>query len=271
MSEENTSILPLKGERVLLADDMQLNQFVMGEMLRNCGVEAVFAKNGEEALQRASEQIFSIILLDILMPVMDGLEASRRIRQLDHPNAKVPIVAMTANIFDTDLPTYTKAGITATLVKPVDQQVLCQTLLSLIHPELNKNVATEKKNNQPVHEPLKIDLTYLEKVGKGNKEFIGSMLKSFHQTLESLSIKLEEFLLKKDIPAISDLLHQLKFPLGVVGLTVLTDRITKLENEAPEIISSFENEHFLQQVQAVLIQVKDLITQANDQLTKNDC
>lgn len=238
---------------------MQLNQFVMGEMLRNCGLETVFAKNGEEALKISGEQQFDVILLDIVMPIMDGLEACRRIRALNHHNSLVPIVALTANVFDSDLKDYAKAGITATLVKPVEQEQLFKFLHSLLNAEAEKNAVPEKEDKTN-GTGIRIDLSYLNSIGKGNEDFVRTMMESFSKTVESLIVKLTDAILKKNTLVIGDLLHQLKFPLGVVGLNELNQQITTLELNAKKIQFSEEENLFFAEISellAVIVQLKD--------------
>ncbi|MEG2643313.1 MAG: response regulator, partial [Eubacterium sp.] len=94
------------------------------------------ATNGTAALEyfdRSLPHTFDAILMDIRMPQMNGLEATRAIRHLDHPDAKtIPIIAMTANAFEEDIDTAMDAGMDAHLSKPIDRQKLYQTLARLI-------------------------------------------------------------------------------------------------------------------------------------------
>lgn len=240
---------------------MQLNQFVLGEMLRNCGLETVFAKNGKEALQIASNQSFDYILLDMVMPVMDGLEACRQIRTLAHPNAGIPIVAITANLFDSMLAECKEAGITATLVKPIDPEKLGYFLAGLLKPDFDKDCvhAVEQESNSA---NTAMDLTYLEKISKGNKTFVRLMVVSFYETVVTLKTKLADALLTQNSSAIQDLLHQLKFPLGVVGLTDLNQRITVLEEKAKQVHQAAGQTQFWDQIKELLPALDKLLQEA---------
>ena len=126
----------LRGARVLLAEDNEINMEVSTELLSGAGVEVIQAWNGREALDAfAAYEPGSVdaILLDMKMPEMDGCEAARAIRALDRADAReVPIVAVTANAFAEDVAATTAAGMDAHVSKPIDFTVLCHTLATLM-------------------------------------------------------------------------------------------------------------------------------------------
>jgi PAS domain S-box-containing protein len=118
----------LRGCRVLLAEDNPVNQEVALALLKNVGAHVEVASDGEEALTAATRSPFDIVLMDMQMPRMDGLEAARRIRRLPG-GASVPIIAMTANAFTEDRQQCLAAGMNDHLSKPVDPEVLYGTML----------------------------------------------------------------------------------------------------------------------------------------------
>ena len=126
----------LRGKRVLMAEDVQINAEIIVMVLSTRGVEADVAENGKEALEMFAAQpvgYYDAILMDMRMPVMDGLQATRAIRALDRPDAKtVPIIALTANAFDEDVQRSLQAGLNAHLSKPIEPDTLFATLESLI-------------------------------------------------------------------------------------------------------------------------------------------
>lgn len=125
----------LGGSRVLLAEDNELNREIAVELLKMVGVEVDCAYNGKEALERflAKGDEYALILMDIQMPIMDGYEATRAIRQSRHPKAKtIPIMAMTADAFHEDIVKANEAGMNGHLAKPIDPVRLYQTMETFI-------------------------------------------------------------------------------------------------------------------------------------------
>jgi len=126
----------LKGKRVLLAEDVAINAEIILMVLSMREMEADLAENGRVAVELFESHApgyYDAILMDMRMPEMDGLEATRRIRSMDRSDAKtVPIIALTANAFDEDVQRSMQAGLNAHLSKPVEPDALFETLEALI-------------------------------------------------------------------------------------------------------------------------------------------
>ena len=129
-------VVELEGRKILVVEDMPVNAEIMMMILEMRGMISDHAENGKIAVEKFAESppgFYDAILMDIRMPVMDGLKATEAIRALDHPDAKtVPIIAMTANAFDEDVQRSLKAGMNAHLTKPADPEHLYKTLQELI-------------------------------------------------------------------------------------------------------------------------------------------
>jgi signal transduction histidine kinase/HPt (histidine-containing phosphotransfer) domain-containing protein len=124
--------LPPSGQRVLLVDDIDMNRDVIGAFLHAAGHEVLLASDGKEAVQRAFEQAFDLILMDVRMPEMDGLEATRLIRALPGRAGRVPIVALTAYSFPDQVAQCREAGMDGHVTKPVDYAVLMHAIADAI-------------------------------------------------------------------------------------------------------------------------------------------
>ena len=125
----------LAGKRILLAEDVDINRIILNEFLADTHVEIEEAVDGQKAVEAfaaSAPGYYSLIFMDIQMPNMDGYEATTKIRQLPHPDAKtIPIVAMTANAYQEDISMALAVGMTGHLSKPVDFDLLQQTLASI--------------------------------------------------------------------------------------------------------------------------------------------
>ena len=128
--------ISLQGKRILLAEDMPINAEIMIQLLSMEGMTTDHAENGEEALklfQKSELDYYDAVLMDVRMPVMDGLETAEAIRSLPREDARtIPIIALTANAFDEDVQRSLQAGMNAHLSKPVEPDQLRNTLMELI-------------------------------------------------------------------------------------------------------------------------------------------
>ena len=133
-----TMLVPIAGARILLVEDNALNALVAREILESAGFAVDTAENGSIALVRVEQQLqsgghYALVLMDMQMPVMDGLTATQKIRQ-QVDAAALPIVAMTANALDTDRERCLQAGMNSVIVKPFKADMLLRELLRWIRP-----------------------------------------------------------------------------------------------------------------------------------------
>jgi len=129
LKDRETKYDPCGNAVILLAEDEPVNSELMEALLESLGHEVHVTKNGEQALEVASGHSFDLILMDISMPKMDGLEATRRIRKLAGASSKTPIVAMTAHVTREDREACLSNGMNDYLAKPISYSKL-RTVLS---------------------------------------------------------------------------------------------------------------------------------------------
>jgi len=137
-SRPEHALARFRGTRILLAEDNEINQEVARALLENVGLEVVIASDGTEAIAQVAAADFALVLMDMQMPEMDGLEATRAIRMLPG-RGSLPIIAMTANTFAEDRERCIAAGMNAHVGKPVVPEALYRTVLAWLPPSLARH------------------------------------------------------------------------------------------------------------------------------------
>jgi two-component system sensor histidine kinase/response regulator len=136
VDDEAPAAVDFTGKRILLVEDNEMNQMIAVAILENVGFTIDIASDGAEAVEKMEQTpagTFDVILMDIQMPIMDGYEASRRIRRMeDQKKAEIPIVAVTANAFEEDRKIALEAGMNGHLAKPYDIDAIMQTLAEIL-------------------------------------------------------------------------------------------------------------------------------------------
>ena len=259
----NTESGNLKGKRVLLVEDVALNRFLVEAMTAEWGIELDMAENGAEGLKKVRQATYDLVLMDVQMPVMDGVQATRAIRLLSDPStASIPIVALSANAFDSDRRSYLEAGMNDTLSKPFDSEQLRAVMLRVLSGETCA-IQPSPSISTPTAVGLAIDLSYLNRVGNGNPGFVQTMLRSFAESVDESCTEMKEMLKNRDRKAIGEVAHKLKFALGVVGVTTLKDTVAFLEAQGKGVGEPASDEEYAQVVKTFVEAMRQLKTEAS--------
>ncbi len=215
-----------KGKKALLVEDNEMNRFIAIQSLDYLGFETTEAENGLIATERIREQNFDIVLMDIQMPVMDGVEATTFIRET--LNNQTPIIALTANAFKHDIDLYLKKGMNDFITKPYDEQDFFRKIehvLSLAYNVLQADsTQSETKHDKPLY-----DLGQLEKISRGNPDFTQKMIAIFIGLSKENTAKLEAALAHDDLETIQKTAHKIKPSIDQMGIESLKEVVRKVE------------------------------------------
>ncbi|MEY4756553.1 MAG: hypothetical protein RJA34_1451 [Pseudomonadota bacterium] len=229
------------GHRLLLAEDNLMNQEIARELLQDLGFVVDIADDGEAALALAEQHPYELVLLDIQMPRMDGLQAARRIRTLP-AYANTPLIAMTANAFAEDKAAALAAGMNDHIAKPVDPDLLCRTLAAWLPQALADGLAPASGHvaPAPANAELSQTLSAIEGLDlasalrnlRGDPARLASLLRRFATDHSADVSDARAELARSDAAAAVRRLHSLKGLAGTLGLQEVQSLAAQAEKAA---------------------------------------
>jgi PAS domain S-box-containing protein len=219
-------------KKVLLVDDNQMNRLVAATILSNHGAIITTAQNGKEAVEILEKIPFHIVLMDIQMPVMDGVEATAIIRS--KISKELPIVALTANAIKGDNDKYLAAGMNGYLSKPFIEK----DLLNMVALWLNKIESVKFAFSDSTSADKLYDLTILQNVGRGDNEFVDKMISLFIAETPAKLIAMEQSYRLHDYKAMSEIAHQIKPILDNLGIFSLREPIRIIEKTGQQELNN---------------------------------
>ncbi len=222
-------LLTVKGVHVLVAEDNQMNQQLIRHLMRHWQLECTLVQTGNEVLDVLRHQSFSLILMDVQMPEMDGYTATLKIR--NDLKLSIPIIAMTAHALAGEKEKCLSYGMNDYISKPIRENELYNLI--------KKYTTTAMKDSDTENI---IDLTYLKELSKGDLEFENAIIRQFIiQVPEELEL-LQEAIEKHNLSKIKSLAHGMKSSVGYLGLmNKLQQPLQRLESEA---VTNEQNPHF---------------------------
>ncbi|MCP4177034.1 MAG: transporter substrate-binding domain-containing protein [bacterium] len=230
---------PIQGAKILLTDDNEINRQVGRELLENMLLDVSIAINGREAVDKVLENSYDIVLMDIQMPVMDGFEATKKIRSNGKRNIEnLPIIAMTANAMAGDREKSINAGMDDHITKPIDPEKLLQAMLKWI-PDKERKIPDHLQTKTPEGFKTKNEMLFSKLEGissdiglrnvNGNKDLYLNLLKKFYSENKNLSDNIKQAFLKNDIDLAQRLAHTVKGVAGSIGAVGLQKISGKIE------------------------------------------
>jgi len=216
----------LDTSKILLIEDNIINQDIILGLVENSGIIVDIANNGKEGVEKFKENKYELILMDLQMPIMDGYEATRIIRELD---SNIPIIALTANAMKEDAQRTKEVGMNEHLNKPIDVEKLYETLLKYISKEVNI-IEKENKIEDEIEIPnfQNIDTKQGLKYLAGNKKLYLKILKDFYINYHKLNL---ESLNKDKFKIALHTIKGLSANIGAVNLNKITIELEVSQND----------------------------------------
>lgn len=239
ISQDDTNDNTQVSGRVLVAEDVEDNQHLFGLLLRSLNLDYVMVENGQKAVEKALMEDFDLILMDMQMPIMGGLEATKLIRQA---GVSTPIYALTANVMTEDVGRHIEAGCSGTIAKPIDKKEFVKVLT-------NELSGREDSEQEIISSDQMIQLT---------ESYIAQLLEQI-----ALLMSMTE---PKDLADLSAECHKIKGSAGSYGFMELTQKASLLERQCLELADKNDDiQHH--QWQNILDEKQALIDLANQTIS----
>ena len=247
--------ISLKQAKILLVEDNEMNRIVACNTLELLDVEIVEAENGKAAIEAIQETDFDLILMDIQMPVMDGIEATKIIRE--QLKMKTPIVALSANAFKSEIEACKAIGMDDYVTKPFEEHELVRTILKFVS---SKTSDAKLENQQKSQEDTQLySLKKLHEMSRGNEAFVQKMLLLFIKLAPQSVAQIKTAHAQNDRATISKAAHKLKPSINHLEITSLKESLLQLEKFKTIDDNQAELDKLVGKVCQTLVQVVEQI------------
>ncbi len=264
--------VPLNDIKILVVEDIALNQLLMKTLLDDFGFESDIAANGNIAIEKVKHKDYDIILMDLQMPVMNGFEATEYIRNTLH--SQVPIIALTADVTTVDLAKCKAVGMNDYIAKPVDEKLLFTKIVSFIQ----KKIDEKKEYPQNLPETIEeldqcINLNYLRNRTKSNPDMMSEMIKAYLDQTPPLIAEMKLSFETKNWKQLHASVHKMIPSFSIMGMHENFETMAKKVQEYAQVQMGNNNLHLLvSQLERVCLQAcKELTLELNNYKTiKNE-
>ena len=260
---QNVRIQPhaVKGKNILIADDEPYNRMLIRTIMDKWGVHADIVENGEEVVEKLKSKKYDCILMDLQMPEMDGMAATRIIRK--EMKLELPIIALTATSTPAEIRETTRMGMNAYLIKPFQEMELLKLILQSLGEKIVVEEFEEISNNKNVKQAFHFDTLY--RLANKDTTFMRNMLDLFvKSTGESLE-QLKQAIKKQEWDEVSNLAHKIIPPCRHLGLTDIVDQLKSIELDAPK---PDMQARIPQRVEKVSGEIKMVVSEISKELEK---
>ncbi len=221
----------MKGKKILVAEDVEINQFVVRNILELWGCEITIVENGKKAIEAVKMNDYDLILMDIQMPEMNGFEATDVIKKLPPHKAGIPIIAVTANSLRGIGERYKKSGMTDYLIKPYNEE----KLFAVIEKVIGAGTSTTKTVDFTTETIKKKSSKLLESMAEmtcGNELYSKKLAEIFVRTSPEMYTQMEEAFAIKDWDSLARLAHKFASSVGALGMEEAMILVRKMEDSA---------------------------------------
>jgi PAS domain S-box-containing protein len=231
-----TNLSGLKNKSILVAEDNEINQLVITHTLKNVGVHVTIAENGHDAIAHLQQSDYDLVIMDLQMPGMDGIQTTRVIRE--HLKNEVPIIAMTASVMRNERANCLAAGMNDYLSKPFDQSELFSSLTRLICGTGQEFIVAEISKEK---QHTSYDLSIIKEME--DDSYTSDILKQFLDTTPVIIQQLEDALTAKNYQQVFFMAHKLKSGLGLLKVNGMLADCSEIESITRESKEWNEQEH----------------------------
>ena len=233
-SEKIIDTSVLKDKSVLLAEDNKTNQLLARVILEKFGIIVTIANNGYEAIELLLDNDYDIILMDLQMPLIDGLSATKIIRSKLRSN--IPVIALTANAILGDKEKCIAAGMDDYISKPFDRNELAQKMLRLIIKKSSKlePMAITNKYIDPIY-----DLNRLRAQASHDEAFVLKLLELFCELINETIQNIDEAIASKKLNLVKDYAHKIKASIDLLDITELKSKVREIEDPKNDTEKSY--------------------------------
>ena len=246
-----------KNIKVLVVEDIVLNQLLMKTVLDDFGFERDIADNGRIAIKKLQNKNYDIILMDLQMPEMNGFEATEYIRHTLKSN--IPIIALTADVTTVDLAKCKAVGMNDYITKPVDERLLYNKIVGLV----KKNTPTPAIQSSGVEQGVKVkytNLNYLMQRTKSNPTLMMEMIKAYLEQTPSLINAMKKSYQEQDWDTLHAAVHKMLPSFSIMGMS------TDFETMARTVIEYARNQQLTDTMPTLVAQLAEICSQACDEL-----
>ena len=242
----------IKNTKILVVEDMELNQLLMKTLLDDFGFECEIAANGKIAIEKLEKNSYDIILMDLQMPIMNGFEATEHIRQ--KMKLTLPIIALTADVTTVDVAQCKSVGMNDYISKPVDERLLYSKLLSFIKKPI-AIIENQITGNKQIQTIKYVNLSYLSQLTKANSKLMTEMIEVYLKQTPPLLNSMKQSFKDKDWKLLKATAHKIIPSFAIMGINPqYEDLAKKIQEYAEKLDQAVELNDMVLQLEKVCLQ-----------------